>query len=275
MVDILDLLKPDGYIMVNKKIVQLFGLHEAILLGSLCSKQSYWKDHWDTTTYGQWDGYFFCTAEQFEEETTLSSHFQRKAFTNLEEQGIIKTTLRGVPAKKYFHVNEYKLLALFCPEEETKEVETKVEIPSNPSIEPDQKLDVDEVEGNNIKDTDTKTNNSLLKSENKFSAEIEEILSYLNEVTGKKYRGKSSGHRKVISARLREGFTVSDFKSIIDKKYADWHNTEWERYLTPSTLFCTKHFEDYLNQKPRKNTKPAVVSKGVEWDGTFDSDEVY
>ena len=43
-------------------------------------------------------------------------------------------------------------------------------------------------------------------------------------------------------------FTVSDFETVIKKKYNEWKGTEFEKFLRPSTLFGTK-FEEYLNQQ--------------------------
>ena len=48
--------------------------------------------------------------------------------------------------------------------------------------------------------------------------------------------------------RLKEGYTIDDFKTVIDKKVSGWLGTEFEQYLTPQTLFGSK-FEKYLNQK--------------------------
>ena len=271
---ITNLLNQNGFIMTNKKIIKMCGLHEAILLGALCSRQDYWNDarHWDSEKYALYDGFFFCTAADLEEETTLSPYLQRNAFKNLIEQGFIETQLRGVPALKWFRVNEKKLQAVFLDLEDSQAKPVKN---SNSSNENFSQQEVKEFDGNNIKSNNIKSNENILKSENNmFSEEINEVISYLNTVTGKKYKGKSTGHRKIISARLREGFTVSDFKTIIDKKYLDWHNTEYEKYLTPSTLFCTKHFEDYLNQEVR--TKPRTKSNQIpdpqikKWDGTAD-----
>lgn len=74
------------------------------------------------------------------------------------------------------------------------------------------------------------------------------IVDYLNEKAGTSFRAKSKDTQKHINARLEEGFTVEDFKTVIDNKCADWKGTEWEQYLRPSTLFGTK-FENYLNRK--------------------------
>ena len=68
----------------------------------------------------------------------------------------------------------------------------------------------------------------------------------MNKKTGLKYRPSSKATQQHINARLEEGFTVEDFKTVIDKKAADWIGTDFEQYLRPATLFGTK-FENYLN----------------------------
>lgn len=75
----------------------------------------------------------------------------------------------------------------------------------------------------------------------------QDIVSYLNEKTGKKYRASSKKIRSLISARINEGFTLEDFKAVIDIKCGHWlHDAKMNEYLRPSTLFGTK-FEEYLN----------------------------
>lgn len=77
------------------------------------------------------------------------------------------------------------------------------------------------------------------------------IVGYLNAKAGTKYRANSTKTQKTIHARLAEGFSLDDFKAVIDKKAAEWLGTEWEKFLRPETLFGTK-FESYLNQNTRK-----------------------
>ena len=74
------------------------------------------------------------------------------------------------------------------------------------------------------------------------------IVEYLNEQAGTNYKHTSKKTQTCIHARLEEGFTVDDFKDVIDKKCAAWKGTEYEQYLRPETLFGTK-FESYLNAK--------------------------
>ena len=79
------------------------------------------------------------------------------------------------------------------------------------------------------------------------------IINYLNIKTGKKYRESTKVTQRLINGRMREGFTEEDFKTVIDKKTMEWTGTEWERYLTPDTLFSPSKFEKYLNQEEVKN----------------------
>ena len=76
------------------------------------------------------------------------------------------------------------------------------------------------------------------------------IVEYLNQKTGASYKSTTKKTKACIHARLQEGFTVDDFKTVIDKKYEEWKGTEFEQYLRPETLFGTK-FESYLNAKTK------------------------
>lgn len=81
---------------------------------------------------------------------------------------------------------------------------------------------------------------------------LSSILDYLNQKAGTKYKAKSKNTQKHIHARLEEGYTLEDFKKVIDNKVADWGNDEkMAKYLRPDTLFGSK-FENYLNQQTPK-----------------------
>lgn len=76
--------------------------------------------------------------------------------------------------------------------------------------------------------------------------EIYNIVEYLNDKAGKNYKPTTKATQTHIKARLSEGFTVDDFKTVIDKKVKEWKGTKMDAYLRPETLFGTK-FEGYLN----------------------------
>jgi len=81
-----------------------------------------------------------------------------------------------------------------------------------------------------------------------------DVVSYLNEKAGTKYKASTAKTRSAIHARIAEGFTLDDFKTVIDKKCAEWIGTDYEKYLRPETLFGTK-FEGYLNANARKGAR--------------------
>lgn len=99
--------------------------------------------------------------------------------------------------------------------------------------------------------------NNIVSDNTEDTKEIEkdiytQVIDHLNEKAGTKYRATTPKTQTVIRARLAEGFTLDDFKTVIDKQCAAWRNTQWEKYLRPETLFGTK-FEGYLNAKGRMN----------------------
>lgn len=97
---------------------------------------------------------------------------------------------------------------------------------------------------------------------------VTEIVAYLNEVCGTNYRANSAQTQKNINGRLGEGFTVDDFKLVIDSKAQEWKGTDMEQYLRPDTLFRPTKFESYVNYaKKRLNAsrmKRIEVAEPVE-----------
>lgn len=80
------------------------------------------------------------------------------------------------------------------------------------------------------------------------------VIDYLNQKAGTAYRAGSKATQAHINARVAEGFTLEDFRKVIDNKVEDWKGTEWEKFLRPETLFGTK-FESYLNAKAKPEKK--------------------
>lgn len=77
----------------------------------------------------------------------------------------------------------------------------------------------------------------------------EEVVNHLNHRLGTKYKPTTQATRKLIKARIKEGFTVEDMKLVIDKKATEWVGSpKMAQYLRPDILFGNK-FEGYLNAK--------------------------
>lgn len=108
------------------------------------------------------------------------------------------------------------------------------------------------------------------EKDNNIYVPYKEIITYLNEKTGKKLRWDVKSNQKEIKARFNEGYTLDDFKTVIDKKYHEWGRKptkeELQRgvndmriYLRPKTLFGS-NFDVYLNQEQTEKVpaKPPV-----------------
>lgn len=81
------------------------------------------------------------------------------------------------------------------------------------------------------------------------------VIDYLNKKTGREFKDKSKDSRNHIKARCDEGYTLEDFKKVIDNKVSEWgvepRNGEKDMrpFLRPCTLFgSSRNFENYLNQ---------------------------
>jgi len=114
---------------------------------------------------------------------------------------------------------------------------------------------VTSVTKSNASVTPIETNNNESKSKSKSKSKsininiVEEILDYLNQKANKSFKATTEKTKSLINARMNEGFTVEDFKTVIDIKCNEWLGSEkMEIYLRPETLFGTK-FEGYLNQE--------------------------
>ena len=106
---------------------------------------------------------------------------------------------------------------------------------------------------------DIKTNNNKHK----------EIIDHLNKTAGKNFKVADS-HGRLINARYREGYTLEDFKAVIDFKTSKWKGTDMEQYLRPSTLFGNK-FQNYVNEIPNRSIESnKTVEEGEDFKNLMD-----
>lgn len=111
-----------------------------------------------------------------------------------------------------------------------------------------------------IKEITNKRKNGSAKAEPK--AIHKEVIDYLNDKIGARYKASSDVSKRLIDARVKEGYKLDDFKQVIDNKVATWaQDQKMSKYLRPQTLFGTK-FESYLNE--RTPSVPAHSDFGAE-----------
>lgn len=120
--------------------------------------------------------------------------------------------------------------------------DSDVSVTSHDGTDIDKELDIDKEKKENKKNMSSKLDHSAL---------YQSIINYLNQKAGTSYRHTSKNTQALMKARLSEGFEEKDFYKVIDNKIASWSNTDFEKYLRPSTLFGSK-FEGYLNERVKR-----------------------
>lgn len=139
-----------------------------------------------------------------------------------------------------------------CLLEEEVEVEEEVEDKRNKK---ETGVSCCETEGLVVRDSHLDGSNSsneitrgesITEKDSVTRGEAVSVLKYLNSSIHSNYRNCDSTLRP-IRARLKEGYTFNDFKTVIDKKCSEWLETDMAKFLRPSTLFAKGHFEEYLN----------------------------
>ncbi len=108
---------------------------------------------------------------------------------------------------------------------------------------------------------DSGTNITIFYSYDSLINTTKKVIEHLNAKCKTRYRSDAAYTIQYIADKLSQGYTEDDFIKVIDNKASDWLNTEYARYLRPSTLFGDK-FEEYLN-KPKNEFS------------TFDADEFF
>lgn len=106
--DILDLLRSDGSIVINKKLAHEIGLDCAVIYSELVSLFKYWSDKGELVNekleQSEDARWFFCTIENLQANTTLKRSRQDKAIKELKMMGLIDTRQMGIPKKRYFTI---------------------------------------------------------------------------------------------------------------------------------------------------------------------------
>ena len=117
-----------------------------------------------------------------------------------------------------------------------------------------------------IKKSLTSDNIGYNNTSDNIGSIVKDIVDFLNQQADCRYKADTPKTVSLIKARMAEGFTVEDFKTVINHMVAEWKGTDMEKFLRPETLFGTK-FESYLNRKPKQNNSQPAQKQ--EWGYDF------
>lgn len=189
-------------------------------------------------------------------------HYRKMHFTstsnafyeNVEPIPNINNNIISQVTSNLTHIssNNEKDLSL-NPSQVSNDIDTQVAIPGNSLVRDNQvTLTPTPSEKPSVNYTDADT-----------------VIDYMNSVSGKKYRHIKSNRDRVL-ARLGEGYSVEDCKTVVKKMWDAWKNTEMEQYFRLETLFRPTKFEGYLNRsvekgKPRIDPSEYETGKDFGW----------
>ena len=180
----------------------------------------------------------------------------------------------GIVVIKHWKIHNYIAKDRYT-ETKYKEEKALLQLDENNSyttcIQPVYKMDTQDSIGKESIDKNSKDKDSageiLCPAKQNNSIPYQEIINYLNERLNSHYKVTTNKTQSQIRARFNEGFTLEDFKTVIDKKINEWNGTPMQKYLRPETLFGTK-FEGYLNQEDCKSFKD--ISNMINWEEEYD-----
>lgn len=83
---------------MSKVLARRLGLQSAVLFSELLSKEEYFTEREMLNE----EGFFYCTIQNIEDDTTLKERVQSKCIKLLKDEGLIDYEVKGMPATRYF-----------------------------------------------------------------------------------------------------------------------------------------------------------------------------
>ena len=102
----------------------------------------------------------------------------------------------------------------------------------------------------------SKENSNKSNSSNKDNFDYKKFIEWFNELADKNFRNTET-NRKLIRARLNEGYTKEDIAKVVRFKVNQWKdNTKMNKYLRFTTLFAPTNFSNYLQEVEDNSPEP-------------------
>jgi hypothetical protein len=101
------LIASNNYLTINKDMIKLIGLNNALVLSELCSEFNYYQKENKLI-----DNMFFSSQENISNNIGLSKRQISESVNFLEKKGLIKTKLKGLPAIKHYEIIECEIMQL-------------------------------------------------------------------------------------------------------------------------------------------------------------------
>lgn len=234
----------NNYGLYNKTIAKKIGLHESIFLGEIISEYDYWNKMHSLTD----DGYFYSTVENVMEATTLSDYQQRSIIKHLVELKILDVRVAGMPAKRYFRINEEQFYSILLEDEEqstddpedtsSKETCSKDSTKLTTSSKESKDQDLNLVKTNNNNTLLTNKNNNIILTATPFVSNSGKVSNLLeNEIKQTDIKPKKKSNLEQCTDLTFELISDTDLAEyvnnyLVDQKlYKSINATQWKMRL--------------------------------------------
>lgn len=234
----------NNYGLYNKTLAKKIGLHESIFLGEIISEYDYWNRMHSLTD----DGYFYSTVENVMESTTLSDYQQRSIIKHLVELKILNVRVAGMPAKRYFKINEEQFYAILL--EDGKDSDNNSESTSSKetcykdltelttSSKESKEQDLNSVKTNNNNIPLTNKNNNIILTATPFinnSGKVSNLLENETKQLDTKPKKKSNLEQCTdLTFELISDIDLAEYVNnyLVDQKlYKSINVTQWKMRL--------------------------------------------
>lgn len=201
--------------------------------------------------------YCYPSIETISEYCGISERALYKYISELKEKGLLEVKRRGLGKTNLYILkrlenNDYTWERNNEEEESSVQemnIDTEAEVNFNSVQEVKQTSDKYKRSNKDKRNKNKKREGENTSPKKEKEQMIKDVLDYLNNKTGRRFRKDVNGF---ISGRIEEGYSLDDFKHVIDVKVEEWLNDDkMEAYLRPQTLFRPSNFESYYYQKKK------------------------
>ena len=216
-------------------------------------------------------GQFYMTIRNVSLDLDITFNKSQRIIKKFEDLNIIRCVFKSKNNKKDLSIYEYISMSSTqeCSNNATLEVSNSTDNVENinnikssthRSTHHSTDSSTQECSNNATLDISSSTHHSTHHSTHRSTSKIDnkidninniyiDVVSYLNKKLGTSYKSTTKATQHLINARLKEGFKLQDFKTVIDIKVGEWINSsDMSKFLRPKTLFGV-NFESYLNQQ--------------------------
>ena len=269
--NILSILASDNYIVINRDLLKKYGINVTLMLCELASEYNYFDKSGKLE-----DGMFYSTIDNISERTGLSKYQQAEALKALDEDGIVKSVIKGMPAKRYFKIDVEELtkqianISLSSCKEIRKQAGEKLETKNN-----DIKLIN---KSNNLKDKESKKeeSNNTQNQQVEISEELKQMQKEIEQLKAENEKLKTKKEKPKKQTKSYDE-QIAEYTCNEELQNALKAFVQMRAFIKkPLTEYGLKLLLNKLSKIGRTDAeKIAIVNRSVEhnWQGFFEIKE--